>query len=354
MAHLTESPSDKERFMCIYPAYINSKRTLAEGRRIASEKAVENPTCAEIRDVLTAAGMNVHVENKMYPREWNRDVQFRGRVRVQVKKEDGSLYLDKFSSQGKMKIDRRVDIPVYDLSLIRGLWETRVKKYKQRQKKEKERLSQSALTKVNQQWQYRIACRKMKSSEMVELQHYLERSSLREVDIEPYLDTGSGADAGLEVEEKRFIFELCGDEWTEVPPALYEMTYLREWHIRSTKILKIPEFIEMFQDLRVLDMPKNCIEKLPVEIGKLVNLRELNVSYNRLCEIPPELGDCENLEVMELTSNLNLNELPFEESEEARPSGHCGEQVCQHSRLRPAHERPAVAGPEQQPAHGPA
>ncbi|XP_028851017.1 signal recognition particle 19 kDa protein isoform X3 [Denticeps clupeoides] len=99
MAHLTESPSDKERFMCIYPAYINSKRTLAEGRRIASEKAVENPTCAEIRDVLTAAGMNVHVENKMYPREWNRDVQFRGRVRVQVKKEDGSLYLDKFSSR---------------------------------------------------------------------------------------------------------------------------------------------------------------------------------------------------------------------------------------------------------------
>ncbi|XP_068999773.1 signal recognition particle 19 kDa protein isoform X2 [Embiotoca jacksoni] len=99
MAHLTQNPADKERFVCVYPVYINSKKTLAEGRRIPAEKAVENPSCAEIRDVLTAAGMNVYVENKMHPREWNRDVQFRGRVRVQMKQEDGSLYQDKFASR---------------------------------------------------------------------------------------------------------------------------------------------------------------------------------------------------------------------------------------------------------------
>ncbi|XP_057212151.1 signal recognition particle 19 kDa protein [Triplophysa rosa] len=99
MSHLTTNPADKERFLCIYPSYINNKKTLAEGRRIPVEKAVENPSCAEIRDVLTAAGLNVLVENKMYPREWNRDVQFRGRVRVQLKLEDGSLCQDKFSSK---------------------------------------------------------------------------------------------------------------------------------------------------------------------------------------------------------------------------------------------------------------
>ncbi|KAJ8380946.1 hypothetical protein SKAU_G00017240 [Synaphobranchus kaupii] len=100
MAHLTTNPANKERFMCIYPAYVNSKKTLAEGRRIPSGKSVENPTCAEIGDVLTAAGLNVLVENKkMYPREWNRDVQFRGRVRVQLKEEDGSLCQEKFSSR---------------------------------------------------------------------------------------------------------------------------------------------------------------------------------------------------------------------------------------------------------------
>ncbi|KAL6458773.1 hypothetical protein MHYP_G00322450 [Metynnis hypsauchen] len=100
MAYLTTNPAAKERFLCIYPAYINSKKTLAEGRRIPSEKAVENPSCAEIRDVLAAAEMNVYVEQpRMYPREWNRDAQFRGRVRVQIKQEDGSLCQDKFTSK---------------------------------------------------------------------------------------------------------------------------------------------------------------------------------------------------------------------------------------------------------------
>lgn len=99
MAYLTNNPADENRFLCIYPAYMNSKKTLAEGRRIPVEKAVENPSCAEIKDVLTAAGLNVKVENKMYSREWNRDVQFKGRVRVQIKKEDGSLCQDKFTSK---------------------------------------------------------------------------------------------------------------------------------------------------------------------------------------------------------------------------------------------------------------
>ncbi|XP_060943107.1 signal recognition particle 19 kDa protein [Limanda limanda] len=99
MAHLTQNPADKLRFVCLYPVYINNKKTLAEGRRIPAEKAVENPSCTEIRDVLTAAGMNVYMENKMHPREWNRDVQFRGRVRVQLKQEDGCLCQDKFSSR---------------------------------------------------------------------------------------------------------------------------------------------------------------------------------------------------------------------------------------------------------------
>lgn len=40
-----------------------------------------------------------------------------------------------------------MDIPVYDLSLIRSLWETRARKYKQRQRKEQERIDKSALAK---------------------------------------------------------------------------------------------------------------------------------------------------------------------------------------------------------------
>lgn len=94
------SPADQDRFICIYPAYLNNKKTIAEGRRIPINKAVENPTATEIQDVCSAVGLNAFLEkNKMYSREWNRDVQYRGRVRVQLKQEDGSLCLVQFPSR---------------------------------------------------------------------------------------------------------------------------------------------------------------------------------------------------------------------------------------------------------------
>ncbi|XP_052594989.1 signal recognition particle 19 kDa protein-like [Peromyscus californicus insignis] len=79
------SLSDQDRFICIYRAYLNNK-TIAEGRRIPISKAVENPTATEIQDVCSAVGLNAFLEkNKMYSREWNHDVQYRGRVPVQLK-----------------------------------------------------------------------------------------------------------------------------------------------------------------------------------------------------------------------------------------------------------------------------
>ncbi|XP_059549886.1 signal recognition particle 19 kDa protein isoform X1 [Myotis daubentonii] len=103
------SPADQDRFICIYPAYLNNKKTIAEGRRIPVSKAVENPTATEIQDVCSAVGLNAFLEkNKMYSREWNRDAQYRGRVRVQLKQEDGSLCLIQFPSQ-KFSLDFQVN-----------------------------------------------------------------------------------------------------------------------------------------------------------------------------------------------------------------------------------------------------
>ncbi|KFM64168.1 hypothetical protein X975_17660, partial [Stegodyphus mimosarum] len=95
-----KSYSDRERWICIYPAYINSKKTYAEGRRIRKDKCVENPTCQEIRDVLDAASLQIGVENKLYCREQNKDsVIFRGRIRVQLKNDDGSLVNPRFPTR---------------------------------------------------------------------------------------------------------------------------------------------------------------------------------------------------------------------------------------------------------------
>ncbi|XP_016522458.1 leucine-rich repeat-containing protein 2-like [Poecilia formosa] len=41
--------------------------------------------------------------------------------------------------------NRKLDVPGYDLSAVRGIWEVRVKKYRTRQKKEQERVENSAL-----------------------------------------------------------------------------------------------------------------------------------------------------------------------------------------------------------------
>ncbi|XP_013190367.1 signal recognition particle 19 kDa protein [Amyelois transitella] len=91
--------SDVERWICIYPAYLNSKKTLAEGRKLAKEYCVENPTHQEIRDVLLATGLHVGVENKLYPRERSKEMLFRGRIRVQLKNDDGSPIKEEFPSR---------------------------------------------------------------------------------------------------------------------------------------------------------------------------------------------------------------------------------------------------------------
>ncbi|XP_014214603.1 signal recognition particle 19 kDa protein [Copidosoma floridanum] len=88
----TKKHNEMERWICIYPVYINSKRSLAEGRKMPLSKCVENPTHQEIRDILVSARMNVGVENKLHPKERSKELLYRGRIRVQLKMEDGTPF----------------------------------------------------------------------------------------------------------------------------------------------------------------------------------------------------------------------------------------------------------------------
>jgi signal recognition particle subunit SRP19 len=45
-----ELRSSIKKWKIIYPVYLNSKKTVAEGRRIAAAKACPDPTCIEIAD----------------------------------------------------------------------------------------------------------------------------------------------------------------------------------------------------------------------------------------------------------------------------------------------------------------
>ncbi|XP_077229642.1 signal recognition particle 19 kDa protein-like [Tasmannia lanceolata] len=90
-----------KRWIVFYPVYINSKKTLAEGRRISTSKACENPTCVEIADSCNFLRLPCAVEiDKAYPR----DFMQRGRVRVLLKKEDGALYNPAISSRKQLMV----------------------------------------------------------------------------------------------------------------------------------------------------------------------------------------------------------------------------------------------------------
>lgn len=79
---------EHDRRVVIYSAYLNSKRTVSEGRRIPKEKACIDPSIAEIVDCCNK-GLNLpaEIEHKAY----SRDFWIRGRARVSLYKPDGSL-----------------------------------------------------------------------------------------------------------------------------------------------------------------------------------------------------------------------------------------------------------------------
>ncbi|XP_078442670.1 signal recognition particle 19 kDa protein, putative / SRP19 [Wolffia australiana] len=90
-----------KRWIVLYPVYINSKKTLADGRRIGVSKACENPTCAEIGDCCSYLKLPFAIEvDKAYPRDFLQ----RGRVRVLLKKEDGTLVNPEISSRKQLMI----------------------------------------------------------------------------------------------------------------------------------------------------------------------------------------------------------------------------------------------------------
>lgn len=90
--------------MAIYPAYINNKKTRQEGRRIPLEQCVENPTYSEIRDVLSVTKLQVGVENKQYPREKSKELLYRGRIRVQLKNDDGAPVNPEFPTRESLLV----------------------------------------------------------------------------------------------------------------------------------------------------------------------------------------------------------------------------------------------------------
>ncbi|OXV06236.1 hypothetical protein Egran_05999 [Elaphomyces granulatus] len=75
-----------KHFQCLYPLYFDKTRSRAEGRRVGSELAVENPLARDILDATQMLGLRVGFEpEKLHPKDWANP----GRVRVMLKEENG-------------------------------------------------------------------------------------------------------------------------------------------------------------------------------------------------------------------------------------------------------------------------
>jgi signal recognition particle subunit SRP19 len=73
-------PPDSKMWTTIYPAYLDSKRTKDQGRKVPKALSVSNPTLQEISEVLSFFKLHHLLENKVYPR----DVLERGRIKVKI------------------------------------------------------------------------------------------------------------------------------------------------------------------------------------------------------------------------------------------------------------------------------
>ncbi|PRW57351.1 signal recognition particle 19 kDa -like [Chlorella sorokiniana] len=78
---------EHDKRIIIYPNYIDSRKTVAQGRRIPKELAAESPNAIEIYEcIINGLKLEAEAEMKCYPRDW----MVPGRVRVKLRNDDGS------------------------------------------------------------------------------------------------------------------------------------------------------------------------------------------------------------------------------------------------------------------------
>jgi signal recognition particle subunit SRP19 len=87
---LTSRPSQQSQlnaaelktWACVYPLYFDASRSRAEGRRVSSELAAQNPLATNVLEAVAVLGLVARLEpDKMHPKDWGNP----GRVRVDLK-----------------------------------------------------------------------------------------------------------------------------------------------------------------------------------------------------------------------------------------------------------------------------
>ncbi|MBW1298273.1 leucine-rich repeat domain-containing protein [Aquimarina litoralis] len=74
----------------------------------------------------------------------------------------------------------------------------------------------------------------------------------------------------------------------------------------------IPDDIGILTRLTELNLENNHITTVSTRVGELINLKTINFKNNQITDIPKELGALTILDVLDISGNLQLNEIPEE------------------------------------------
>jgi len=64
---------EKKKWTVVYPVYLNSKKTCAEGRKIAKAKSVENPTAHDLAEACKLLGLQCELEVRKIEKSYRLD-----------------------------------------------------------------------------------------------------------------------------------------------------------------------------------------------------------------------------------------------------------------------------------------
>ncbi len=110
------------------------------------------------------------------------------------------------------------------------------------------------------------------------------------------------ADA-LQNKEKACVLDLSGQELSELPEEVSQLTNLNQIILNNNSFTVFPDKLISIPSLIEIDIANNQISSLPPSISSMKNLQKLDVANNQLTSIPDSLVQVKPFNYLILTGN---------------------------------------------------
>lgn len=121
----------------------------------------------------------------------------------------------------------------------------------------------------------------------------------------------SGLKQHVETAQKTGVLKLSPGQLNGFPPEFRQLeNNLRTLDLSDNKFVVLPNDISRFLQLKHLNLSKNKLGKIPDCMGALTKLETLNLSHNNLSVLPRTISNLINLKQVNLSNN-HFRELPL-------------------------------------------